>query len=56
VLEIIEIIKKDPFAFPPEYEILRGKLKGFISRKINKQHRFVYLVDEKSKSIKILKM
>jgi Txe/YoeB family toxin of toxin-antitoxin system len=56
VEELFEIIKIDPFSYPPEFEILKGKLKGFISRKINDQHRLVYHVDEKNKAIKILKM
>ncbi len=54
--ELLEIIEKDPFAYPPEFEILKGKLKGFISRRINLQHRLVYQIIEKEQAIKILKM
>ena len=56
VNELLETIKIDPFTYPPEYEILKGKLKGFVSRRINDQHRLVYEVDEKENKIKILKM
>lgn len=56
VLELLDIIKMDPFTFPPEYEILKGRMKGFVSRRINDQHRLVYQVYEKEKIIKILKM
>ena len=56
VNELLETIKNDPVTYPPEYEILKGKLKGFISRRINDQHRLVYEVVEKEHKIKILKM
>lgn len=42
VQELLEIIENDPFAYPPKFEILKGSLKGFISRRINRQHRLVY--------------
>ena len=53
---ILESIKTDPYIFPPDYEVLKGKLKGFISRRINKQHRLVYEVVEKDKIIKVIRM
>ena len=56
VQELLEIIKKDPYTYPPKYEILKGKMQGFVSRKINEQHRLVYQVYKKEKVIKILKM
>jgi Txe/YoeB family toxin of toxin-antitoxin system len=56
VEKLLDIIKVDPYAYPPEYEILKGKLKGFISRRINKQHRLVYEVLEEEKIIKVLRM
>jgi len=42
--ELIRIVKTDPFKNPPPYEALRGDRKGAYSRRINKQHRFVYEV------------
>jgi len=56
VQKLLEIIKEDPFAYPPRFEMLRGDLKGFVSRRINRQHRLVDQVLEQEKAIKILKM
>ena len=53
---LLEIISNDPYAFPPEFEILKGDLKGAVSRRINKQHRLVYQVLEAEKAIKVLRM
>jgi Txe/YoeB family toxin of toxin-antitoxin system len=50
------MIAKDPYAYPPEFEFLKGDLKGAISRRINKQHRLVYQVLEEELAIKILLM
>jgi Txe/YoeB family toxin of toxin-antitoxin system len=56
VQSLLGLISQNPYAFPPEFEFLSGKLKRFISRKINKQHRLVYEVLEEEKVIKILRM
>ena len=42
--KLVDIIRKDPFQNPPPYEALKGDRKGSYSRRINKQHRFVYQV------------
>ncbi len=42
---LIEIVREDPFKNPPPYESLVGNLQGFLSRRINIQHRLVYEVD-----------
>ncbi|MBD2655060.1 Txe/YoeB family addiction module toxin [Synechocystis sp. FACHB-383] len=55
-LKLIEIIREDPYQYPPEYELLKGDMKGLISRRINKQHRLVYEVIEQKKMIKIYRM
>ncbi len=55
-LNLIAIIQKDPYQYPPEYEYLKGDMQGLISRRINKQHRLVYEVIEKDKTIKIYRM
>jgi len=55
-LKLIEIIVNDPYQYPPEYELLKGNMKGLISRRINKQHRLVYEVIEQEKLIKIYRM
>ena len=41
-LKLINLISEDPLQYPPEFEYLKGDLKGLISRRINKQHRLVY--------------
>lgn len=56
VMELLEIIEKNPLQYPPEFEYLSQNLKGKISRRINKQHRLVYEVFEEDKTIKILRM
>ena len=57
VMELLQIIEKDPLQYPPEFEYLSQNLKGKISRRrINKQHRLVYEVFEEEKVIKVLRM
>ena len=51
-----KVISQNPYAFPPHFEFLTNNLKGFISRRINKQHRLVYQVLEEEKIIKVLRM
>ena len=53
---ILIIMMNDPFAYPPSYEKLCGDLKGFYSRRINRQHRIVYKVLENKKEILIYRM
>ena len=55
-LELINLLKEDPFRRPPEYEALVGDLSGAYSRRINIQHRLVYQVYEEEKVVKILRM
>jgi len=54
--ELLAIIQADPYQNPPPYEKLVGDLSGAYSRRINIQHRFVYQVLEKEKSIKVLRL
>lgn len=53
---LVEIIKKSPYQNPPPYEKLTGNLQGYISRRINIQHRLVYKVFEDEKIVKIYRM
>ncbi len=53
---ILNLMIEDPFCYPPSYEKLTGELSGLYSRRINRQHRIVYEVDEKKKEIYILRM
>ena len=54
--ELLVIIQSDPYQNPPPYEKLVGDLSGAYSRRINIQHRLVYQVLEKEKSIKVLRL
>jgi Txe/YoeB family toxin of toxin-antitoxin system len=54
VEELLTIIATEPYAYPPEFEILKGDLRGAISRRINKQHRLVYEVLEEEHAIKVI--
>jgi Txe/YoeB family toxin of toxin-antitoxin system len=55
-LKLLNLIKLDPFKYPPEYELLKGDMKGLVSRRINKQHRLVYEIFEQEKLIKVYRM
>jgi len=55
-MRLLKIIENDPFCYPPEFEYLKGDMKGLISRRINKQHRLIYEVFEEEKIIKIYRM
>ena len=54
--KIIELMLDDPFCYPPSYEKLFGELNGLYSRRINRQHRIVYEVNEIKKEIHIIRM
>jgi len=51
--ELREIIKTNPYQYPPAYEIMTGDLAGVVSRRINHEHRLVYTVDEEKKVVLI---
>ncbi len=53
---ILEILKRNPFQIPPSFEKLVGDLKGAYSRRINIQHRLVYQVIKRYKTVKIIRM
>lgn len=53
---LLNLMMENPFTNPPAYEKLSGDLKDCYSRRINRQHRIVYMVDEDSKTVKILRM
>ena len=53
---LLETLEIDPFQNPPPYEKLIGDLKGAYSRRINIQHRLVYEVFRKEKTVRILRM
>ena len=54
--ELLEILAVDPFQNPPAYEKLVGDLDGAYSRRINIQHRLVYEVFKKERTVRVLRM
>jgi Txe/YoeB family toxin of toxin-antitoxin system len=54
--ELLALIAKDPFQNPPPYEKLVGDLAGAYSRRINIQHRIVYEVFSKERTVRVLRM
>ena len=56
VEKLLSFMQENPFQNPPPYEMLIGDLKGLYSRKINRQHRLVYIAIEEEKKIIIVSM
>lgn len=54
--ELLDILAIDPFQNPPPYERLVGDLAGAYSRRINIQHRLVYEVFAKERTVRVLRM
>jgi Txe/YoeB family toxin of toxin-antitoxin system len=54
--QLLDIIEKNPYQNPPPYEKLVGDLEGAYSRRINIQHRLVYQVLEKQRTVKVIRM
>lgn len=53
---LLDLLEVDPFQNPPPYEKLVGDLKGAYSRRINIQHRLVYEIFRKEKTVRVLRM
>ena len=54
--ELLTVLAADPFQNPPPFEKLVGDLTGAYSRRINIQHRIVYEVFTKERTVRILRM
>lgn len=54
--ELLAVLANDPFKNPPPFEKLVGDLAGAYSRRINIQHRIVYEVFAKEKTVRVLRM
>jgi toxin YoeB len=52
--KLIEILRENPYQFPPPFEKLLGDLSGAFSRRINIQHRIVYQVLDDEKVVKVI--
>jgi toxin YoeB len=55
-IELLEIIRQNPFHTPPRFEKLVGDLAGAYARRINIKHRLVYEILEREKVVKIIRM
>ena len=53
---LLAVIASDPFQDPPPFEKLVGDPAGAYSRRINIQHRIVYEVFAKEKTVRVLRM
>jgi toxin YoeB len=53
---LLDVLRKNPWQNPPTYEKLVGELAGAYSRRINRQHRLVYRVNEDTHQIDVLRM
>ena len=53
---LLETIKKNPYEIYPPYKKLLSNMVGAYSRRINHQHRLVYVVYEKEKIVKVISM
>ena len=54
--KLLHILEENPFKNPPTFEKLVGDLSGAFSRRINIQHRIVYQVYKKERTVKIIRM
>lgn len=54
--ELLPVLASDPFQNPPPFEKLVGDLAGAYSRRINIQHRMVYEVFTREKTVRVLRM
>jgi len=54
--ELLKILAENPYSNPPTYEKLVGDLQGAYSRRVNIQHRLVYQIHDKEKTVKVLRM
>lgn len=54
--DLLVVLANDPFQNPPPFEKLVGDLAGAYSRRINIQHRIVYEVFAKERTVRVLRM
>jgi Txe/YoeB family toxin of toxin-antitoxin system len=53
---LLRMLEMKPFQNPPPYEKLVGDLDGGFSRRINIQHRLVYQVLSKIRTVKVIRL
>jgi Txe/YoeB family toxin of toxin-antitoxin system len=54
--DLLEVLRTDPWQQPPRFERLVGDLAGAYSRRISVQHRLVYQILPKQRTVKVLRM
>lgn len=54
--ELLAVLAIDPLQNPPPFEKLVGDLAGAYSRRINIQHRLVYEIFTKERTVRVLRM
>lgn len=54
--KLLQIISKDPNQTPPPFKKLKSELTSLFSRRINLQHRLVYVIYEDINTVKVLRM
>ena len=54
--ELLKLIEKNPFQVLPPYKKLAGELRGYISRRINIQHKLIYKVYDDEKVVKVIRL
>jgi toxin YoeB len=54
--ELLGLLEVDPFQNPPPFEKLVGDLEVAYLRRINIQHRLVYEVFKKERTVRVLRM
>lgn len=53
---LLDLLREDPYRTPPPFEKLVGDLRGAHSRRITVQHRLVYQVLDRERTVKALRM
>jgi len=53
---LLDLLAENPLRHPPPFEKLVGDLAGAYSRRITIQHRLVYQVLKKERTVKVLRM
>jgi toxin YoeB len=53
---ILAVLRENPFQNPPPYEKLVGDLAGAYSRRIDIQHRLVYEVLKRARTVKVIRL
>jgi toxin YoeB len=53
---LLDLLAKNPYQTPPNFEKLVGDLAGAYSRRINRQHRLVYQILDDAKIVKVIRM